>query len=79
MKTSSIVLITLFAATPAGASLNTSDSTPFAVAPQPAAYRSEPHPVPDTTCAKPRKMIFILRDPSGSIVAMGVAQVPATC
>jgi hypothetical protein len=79
MKTQLIALLTLFAATPAGASIDASDVPPLSIAPQPAVYQAEPAIEPATKCGAPRQMIFILRDPSGAIVAMGVAQVPATC
>lgn len=79
MKTQLIALIALLSSTPAGASINTSIATPMDIAPQPAAYQAEPAIEPATDCGDPKQMIFILRDPSGAIVAMGVAQVPATC
>lgn len=79
MKTQLIAIITLLASTPAGASINTSIATSLDIAPQPVAYDSEPSTKPDIGCGKPQQMLFILRDPSGAIVAMGVAEVPATC
>ena len=79
MKTQLIAFIALLASTPAGASINTSEATPLDIAPQPAAYQSEPAPQVDSLCGEPRQMMFILRDSSGAIVAMGVAEVPATC
>ena len=79
MKTQLIAFISLLAATPALASLNTAETTPLDIAPQPASYQREPAALPDFKCGKPQRMMFILRDPSGAIVAMGVAEVPATC
>ena len=79
MKTQLIAFIALLASTPADASLNTSEDTSRDIAPQPAAYQKEPAPQPVLRCGKPRQMMFILRDPSGAIVAMGIAEVPATC
>lgn len=79
MKTQLIALIGLLASSPAGASINISESPVLDIAPQPATYRSEQAVEPDSVCGEPRQMLFILRDPSGSIVAMGVAEMPATC
>jgi hypothetical protein len=78
MKTHFIALITLLASTPAGASINTSEATPLNITPQPVAYDNTQIVQPDK-CGKPQQMLFILRDPSGAIVAMGVAEMPATC
>lgn len=78
MKTQFISLIALLASTPAGASINTSVITPVDITPQPVVYDRAPVLQPDK-CGKPQQMLFILRDPSGAIVAMGVAEVPATC
>ena len=79
MKTLLIALTFLLASSPAGASINTSEATPLDMTPQPAAYRTEPATPPDSACGKPHEMLFILRDPSGAIVAMGVAEVAPTC
>ena len=79
MKTQLIAIIALVASTPAGASINTSETTPLDITPQPVAYNSAPAAEPDLRCGEPRQMLFILRDPSGAVVAMGVAEVPATC
>jgi len=79
MKTQLIALIAFLATTPVAAAINTSEDIPLDIAPQPAAYQAKPAPMPDISCGKPQQMLFILRDPSGAIVAMGVAQVPATC
>ena len=79
MKTQLIAVTALLASTPAAASINTSEVTPLDIAPQPAAYQSEPAPPLNSLCGEPRQMMFILRDASGTIVAMGVAEVPATC
>lgn len=79
MKTHLIAFISLFAATPAVASLNTAETTPLDIAPQPASYQQEPAAMPDSKCGQPQQMMFILRDASGAVVAMGVAEVPATC
>jgi hypothetical protein len=79
MKTQLIALIALLGSTPAGASINTSEATPLDIAPQPASYQKDPVPRVDSRCGEPRQMMFILRDPSGAIVAMGVAEVPVTC
>lgn len=79
MKTQLIAIIALLASTPAGASIDTSAATSPDITPQPVAYASEPAIKRDIGCGKPQHMLFILRDPSGAIVAMGVAEVPATC
>ena len=79
MKTQLIALIACLASTPVGASINTSEDAPLDLAPQPATYHAAPAAIPDTSCGKPQQMLFILRDPSGAVVAMGVAQVPASC
>lgn len=79
MKTQLIAFIALLASSPAGASINTSADTALDIAPQPAAYRNQPAIQPDPKCGKPQKMMFILRDPAGAIVAMGIAEMPATC
>ena len=79
MKTQLIAIITLLASTPAGASIDTSAATSVDITPQPVAYQSEPRVKPDVGCEKPQHLLFILRDPNGAIVAMGVAEVPATC
>jgi hypothetical protein len=79
MKTPLIAIIALLASTPAGASIDTSEATSPDIAPQPAAYQSEPAPQPESKCGEPRQMMFILRDQSGAVVAMGIAEVPTTC
>lgn len=79
MKTQLIAFISLLASTPALASLGTAETTPMDIAPQPASYQHEPSALPDSECGEPQQMMFILRDPSGAIVAMGVAEVPASC
>lgn len=79
MKTQLIALTFFLASTPAGASINTADTPSLDVTPQPAAFVSEPVVSTDATCGTPREMLFILRDPSGAIVAMGVAEVTPPC
>lgn len=79
MKTQLIAFMALFAPGIADASINTSEAMPLAIASQPATYQEEPFAAPDATCREARQMIFILRDPSGAIVAMGVARVPESC
>ena len=79
MKTQLIALIACLASTPVGASINTSVDTPLDMTPQPATYQAEPAAVPDAPCGKPQQLLFILRDPSGAVIAMGVAEVPASC
>lgn len=79
MKTPFIALITLLAANQAGASINASEATPLDMTPQPVAFDSEPAVEPLSSCGKPQQMLFILRDVSGAIVAMGVAEMPAPC
>lgn len=79
MKTQLIALMTLFAPDIAHASINTSEATPLAIAPEPATYQEEPFAEADAACPETRQMIFILRDPRGAIAAMGVAQVPESC
>lgn len=79
MKTQLIAFIALLASTPAGAAINTAEATSLEIAPQPAAFMPEPTPQPVAKCGEPRQMMFILRDPSGAIVAMGVAELPAAC
>ena len=79
MKTQLIAFVTLLASSPAVASINSSEVTPMDIAPQPAAYRSQTASQLEPHCGDTRQMMFILRDPSGAIVAMGVAEVPAPC
>jgi hypothetical protein len=79
MKTQLIALIFLLASTPAGASINTAEATPLDMTPQPAAHSSEPVVPRHPKCGEAREMLFILRDPSGSIVAMGLAKVTPSC
>lgn len=79
MKTQLIAFLALLASTPAGASVNTAETAPLDITPQPAAYQEELATQPVSRCGKPQQMLFILRDPSGAVVAMGVAEVPATC
>jgi hypothetical protein len=79
MKTQFIALIALLAASPAGASVNTSEAMRLEMTPQPVAFDSDPAVEPISTCGRPQQMLFILRDVSGAIVAMGVAEAPAAC
>jgi hypothetical protein len=79
MKTQLIALAFLVASSPAGASINMSEGVPLAVTPQPVALDAQPVAIPEPVCGEPRQMIFILRDASGGIVAMGVAEVAPSC
>lgn len=79
MKTQLIALAFLAASSAADASINMSDDVTLALAPQPASFDAQPGATHDSVCGEPRQMIFILRDPSGAIVAMGVTEAAASC
>jgi hypothetical protein len=69
----------LIASTPAGASINATEATPLGMDLQLAAFAGEPVAQADPACGEAREMLYILRDPSGAIVAMGVAEVTPDC
>ena len=79
MRTLLLALPMLVSSTNAGASLNTSETTNIGVSIQPATFASEPAEVEDAKCGEPRRVLFILRDPSGAVVAMGAANVTLPC
>ncbi|MGV3550344.1 hypothetical protein [Rhizobium sp.] len=79
MKSQFIALTLLATATPAIASINATETPPLDMTPQPAAFISEPVARLNTDCGAPREMLYILRDASGAIVGMGVAQATPPC
>ena len=79
MKTQLIALAFSLASTPAGASVNGAEAPALDMTPQPAAFASEPAGRSENRCGEASRMFFILRDPAGGIVAMGVAEVTPPC
>lgn len=79
MKAQLAAIFLLLASTPARASVATSQSPELGVGIQPAALSSGPVAQPEVGCGPPVVMQFILRDPNGVVVAIGVADVPTRC